>query len=85
MSEEKQLGEVIHYYNRIQVAVLRLTGGLKQGQRLHLRGAHTDFEQQAASLQVNHAEVTEATVGTEVAVKVDQAVRPGDGVFLVEG
>ena len=85
MSEGEKLGEVIHYYNRIQVAVVRLRRGLKQGQRLHFRGAHTDFEQQAASLQVDHAEVTEATAGTEVAVKVDQAVRRGDGLFLVEG
>lgn len=85
MSEGEQLGEVIHYYNRIQVAVLRLTRGLKQGQRLRFHGAHTEFEQQAASLQVNHAEVTEAKAGTEVAVKVDQAVKRGDGVFLVGG
>ena len=85
MSEGEQLGEVIHYYSRIQVAVVRVRRGLRQGQRLRFRGAHTDFEQQAASLQVNHAEVTEAKAGTEVAVKVDQAVRRGDGLFLVEG
>lgn len=85
MSEAKPLGEVIHYYNRIQVAVLRLKGGLKQGQRVRFHGAHTDFEQSAASLQVDHVEVTEAKAGSEVAVKVDQTVRQGDGVFLVEG
>ncbi len=81
MSEAERLGEVIHYYGRIQVAVLRLKRGIKQGQRLHFHGAHTDFEQAAASLQVDHASVTEAAAGSEVAVKVEQAVREGDGVF----
>jgi hypothetical protein len=84
MSEGERLGEVIHYYDKVQVAVLRLTRGVKLGDRMHFRGAHTDFEQQADSLQVDHAAVTQAGAGSEVAVKVDQRVRKGDEVFRVE-
>ncbi len=85
MPEGERLGEVIHYYDRVQVAVLRLTRGMKQGQRLHFLGAHTDFEQIAGSLQVDHQPVAEAPAKSEVAVKVDQRVRRGDGVFRIEG
>lgn len=85
MSEGERVGVVIHYFDKVQVAVLRLSSGLRQGDRLHFHGAHTDFEQAAASLQVDHAAVTEAGAGTEVAVKVDQRVRRGDGVFRAEG
>jgi hypothetical protein len=83
MTEGERLGEVIHYFDKVQVAVLRLSRGLKQGDRLHFHGAHTDFEQTAASLQVDHVAVTEAAAGSEVAVRVDQRVRRGDGVFGV--
>ena len=83
MAEGERLGEVIHYFDHVQVAVLRLTRGLKQGGRLHFLGAHTDFEQVADSLQVEHQPVTEAAAGGEVAVKVDQRVRKGDRVFRI--
>jgi len=81
MAEGGRIGEVSHYFDRVQVAVLRLTRGVRQGQRVHFRGAHTDFEQELASLQVEHQPVTEAAAGSEVAVKVAQKVRRGDGVF----
>jgi putative protease len=80
MPDEERLGEVIHYYDRVQVAVLRLTRGLRQGERVRFHGAHTDFEQVVGSMQVEHAAVTEAAAGTEVAVKVEQRCRPGDTV-----
>ena len=85
MPDGERLGEVIHYYDHVHVAVLRLARGLKQGERLHFRGAHTDFEQSAGSLQVDHQPVTEAPARTEVAVKVDQRVRRGDAVFRTDG
>jgi hypothetical protein len=84
MPDGERLGEVIHYYDHVQVAVLRLASGLKQGERLHFRGAHTDFEQSAESLQVDHQPVTEAPARAEVAVKVDQRVRRGDAVFRID-
>jgi hypothetical protein len=83
MAEGERLGEVIHYYDHVQVAVLRLTRALKQGERLHFHGAHTDFEQEAASLQVEHQAVDHAAAGSEVAVKVTERVRRGDDVFRV--
>jgi hypothetical protein len=81
MAEGDRVGEVIHYYDHIQVAVLRLARGIRQGQRVHFHGAHTDFEQELDSLQVEHQAVAQAAGGTEVAVKVTQKVRRGDEVF----
>ncbi len=81
MAEGDRIGEVIHYFDRIQVAVLRLARGVREGQRVHFRGAHTDFEQELTSLQVEHQAVTAAAAGSEVAVKVAQKVRRGDELF----
>ncbi|HET7010371.1 MAG TPA: hypothetical protein VFI11_06315 [Anaerolineales bacterium] len=83
MADGERLGEVVHYFDHVQVAVVRLSRALKQGQRLHFHGAHTDFEQVAASLQVDHKPVDGAAPGSEVAVKVDQRARRGDDVFEV--
>jgi hypothetical protein len=81
MAEGDRVGEVIHYYDHIQVAVLRLARGIRQGQLVHFHGAHTDFEQVLDSLQVEHKAVAQAAGGTEVAVKVAQKVRRGDEVL----
>ena len=83
MAEGVRIGEVIHFYNRIQVAVLRLSEPIKLGDKLHFLGAHTDFLQEICSMQIEHQPIEEAEAGSEVAVKVDQRVRRGDSVFLL--
>ncbi len=81
MAEGVRIGEVIHFYNKIQVAVLRISEPIKLGDRLHFLGAHTDFLQEVRSMQIEHQPIEEAEAGSEVAVKVDQRVRRGDSVF----
>lgn len=83
MAEGVRIGEVIHFYNKIQVAVLRISEPIKLGDRLHFLGAHTDFLQEIRSMQIEHQPIEEAEAGSEVAVKVDQRVRRGDSVFLL--
>lgn len=80
---EQPLGTITHYFAKPEVGVIKLTGGLQVGDTLHFRGHSTDFQQQLTSMQVEHANVEAAAAGSEVAVKVDQRVRPGDEVFKV--
>jgi hypothetical protein len=84
MGMEKSIGEVIHYYGKISVAVLELSGDLHVGDRVHFRGRHTDFEQTIDSMQIEHEVVTEVEGGGEVAVKVADRVRTGDQIFLMD-
>ena len=78
-----RIGEVTHFYDRLSVAVLKLTEPIRVGDMLHLLGHHTDFRQKVESLQIEHQAVTEARPGQDVAVKVAQKVHPGDSVFKV--
>ena len=55
------------------------------GDSVNIVGKHTDFQQTVTSMQVEHEDVEEGQPGQEVAVKVDDRVRPGDEVFRVEG
>jgi hypothetical protein len=81
MEQGERLGKVVHFYGRIGVAVLGLDAELKVGDRVRFMGRHTDFEQEVNSMQIEHQNVERAAAGGEVAVKVDQPVRPGDAVL----
>ena len=83
MSNGERIGEVIHYYGKINVAVLRLSQSLKIGDSVHFLGRNTDFQQEITSMEIEHQAVTEVKAKKEVAVKVEQRVRRGDTVFRI--
>ena len=76
-----RVGKVTHYYNRISVAVLELSGELKVGETIHILGRITDFDQRVGSMEIEHQKIQSAGPGTEVALKVIDTVRKGDIVF----
>ncbi len=80
---EPSIGQVIHYYNKIGVAVLWLTSELKIHDTIQILGHSTDFIQKVRSLERDHHKILSAAPGTEVALQVDEPVRPGDRVYLV--
>lgn len=81
---ETLIGKVIHYYNRISVAVVDLSAELKIGDTILFLGHTTDFTQEVTSLEIEHQKVLSAGPGAEVAVKVDEEVRQGDLVYQVQ-
>jgi hypothetical protein len=83
MAEGVRAGEVTHFFNEIEVAVLRLIHELAVGDEIHFQGSHTDFRQTIDSMEIDHQSVETCAAGGEVAVKVDERVRPGDSVFLL--
>jgi selenocysteine-specific translation elongation factor len=78
-----QIGEITHYFNRIGVAVVSLTGDIRVGDVVHILGRLTDFQQQVTSLQIEHQSIQEAGAGQEVAIKVSRPVRPRDKVYRI--
>ncbi len=82
--EEKLIGKITHYFTNIGVAVLEITKGkLKAGDKVHIKGATSDFEQNIDSMQIEHENVEIAKKGDAIGVKVDQQVREGDEVYLI--
>jgi len=78
-----RIGDVIHFYDRISVAVIQLTGPIRLGDTVHFLGRSTDFQQAVASMQIEHQSIEEADAGQEVAMKVTSQVRPRDKVFKI--
>jgi putative protease len=80
---EKHIGQVTHYFKRIGVAVLDLSGGLQVGDVVHIQGRTTDFTQAVESMEIEHQRVQSVGPGADVALKVIEHVRKGDGVYKV--
>ena len=79
------IGMVTHYFDRISVAVIVLSGPVRLGETVQLLGRMTEFEQQVGSLQIDHEYINEAEAGQEVALKVIERVRPKDVVYVQRG
>ena len=78
---EKHIGTVTHYYSRLSVAVLNLTDEIRLGDEIRIKGHTTDLVMSVASLEVDHRKIESAGTEMEVALKVDDRVRAGDGVY----
>ena len=78
---EKRIGTVTHYFTRLSVAVLELTDEIHLGDEIRIHGHITDLVMSVASLEVDHRKIESADTGMEVALKVNEHVRAGDGVY----
>ncbi|MBN1544803.1 hypothetical protein JW898_05080 [Candidatus Woesearchaeota archaeon] len=77
---EKEIGKVTHFFDRISVAVLRLTDGLKVGEKIRIE-ASEPFVQTVTSMQVEHKPINEAKAGDDVGMKTDKPCKEGDKVI----
>lgn len=79
-----KVGRVTHFYDKIGVAVVELTGNLKVGDKIKfVRGGENLFGQSVSSMQVEHENIEEAKKGNTVGLKVDGEVKDGAEVFKV--
>jgi len=81
MADEQRIGKVVHFFNKISVAVVALEADLKVGDKVHFLGPKTDFVQEIGSMHIENQPVTDVMAGKEVAIKVDQPARKGDALL----
>ncbi len=79
--EGEKIGVISHFFGQIGVAAIDLTGSLKVGDRIKIKGVTTDFEQVVDSMQIDRKEVGKAGKGDSIGIKVGEKVRVGDGVY----
>ena len=81
---ETPIGQVVHYYSHISVAVIKLKkGALQVGDVIHIKGHTSDFRQVVDSMQVEHQTVTRAAAGDDFGLKVSAHAREHDVVYRV--
>jgi len=83
LDEKKIVGQVVHYFDQIGVAVLELSKALKVGDQIRIVGGETDFVQTVDSMEVDHEKIEKAKAKQEIGMKVDQKVRPGYRVYKI--
>jgi len=83
MAVEEDIGQVNDFFARPVVAGIELTGTLKVGETVHIKGHTTDITMVVESMEVNNLKVKEASAGDQIGIKVTDRVRRGDRVYLV--
>lgn len=82
--EEKEIGKVIHYFDKAGVAVVRLSGAVKTGDTIKFKRTDDEFTETISSMQVDHKPVDAGESGDEVAIKISQKTKEGVHVYKVE-
>ena len=80
---EEVIGKVSDFFAHPVVAGIELTGTLKVGDTIHIKGHTSDMEFTVNSMQIDNANVNEAKAGDSIGVKVSERVRRGDIVYKV--
>lgn len=76
--EEKEIGIVTHYFDKISVGIIKLKAPLAISEHIHIKGKNTDFTQVISSMQYNHKDITLAERGLEIGIRVIQPVYEND-------
>lgn len=85
MSDEK-IGIITHYYDKINVAVLKLTkGSLKLGDSIKLTAKDgEEFTQEIGQMQIEKADVNMAKAGNLIGLKVDKEPKSNSPVLKIK-
>jgi translation elongation factor EF-1alpha len=79
-----EIGKVTHFFTKIRVAIVELTGVLSVGDQILIKGPTTNVEQKVDSMQIEHENVQEAKRGQSIGLKVNDHVRENDMVYKVK-
>jgi len=80
---EEVVGKISDFFARPVVAGIELTGKLKVGDTIRIKGHTTEMELTVSSMQINNVNVEEAKAGDNIGIKVSDRVRRGDTVYKV--
>ncbi len=82
--EGELVGEITHYFSRIQVIVIKmLKGTLRVGDDILIQGKATKFRQKIKSLQIESVDVKAVRKGELAGLKVSKKAKEGDKVYKI--
>ena len=84
LMDKTPIGKVMHYYDKIGVAIVELSAPLNKGDKISIeREGAEPFEQTVESMQVEHKSVLKAKKGDAIGLKVVQPAKEGAKVFKI--
>ena len=85
-STEKKhfVGKVVHYFDKVNVAAIKLVSELKVGDKISIIGNTTGIiNSKVDSIEVKNKKVEKAGKGNEIGIKVPEKVRKNDEVYII--
>lgn len=80
---EEEVGKVSDFFAHPVVAGIELTGTVKVGDKIHIKGHTTDMELVVDSMQIDNVNVQEARAGDSIGIKITDRARRGDTIYKV--
>lgn len=77
----KKIGKVVHYYDKIGVAIIDLNDGLKLGDTVTFKKGDEEKTETVESIQIERATVESAKKGDVVGIKVHEPLKEGTEVY----
>jgi len=79
-----KVGIVNHYFDKIGVAIVELSGTLSVGEKIKfVKNGEDLFSQVVESIQVEHKKVDSASSGDVVGLKTNEAIKEGTEIFKI--
>jgi putative protease len=76
-----EIGNVVHFFSKISVAVVELMLPLSVGDRILVKGPSTDFEQIVESMQIEGKSLQRVEGGQSIGLKLVQPAKEKDVVY----
>jgi hypothetical protein len=83
-AKQKVLGKVIHFYDKISVAIVKLIAPVSVGDTVSFRRGDFTHTQIVRSMQVDHEQVLKAKKGDVIGMQVSQYIAEGALVVPVK-
>jgi len=80
---EVEIGKVTDFFAKPVVAGIELSGMLRIGDKIHIKGGSTDMELAVESMQIERVNISEGKPGDLIGIKVPDRVRRGDKVYKI--
>ena len=80
----QEVGKVLHFFGRINVAIIEVTDTISVGDKIAIKGPTTDIEQVVDSMEIEHIKVNQATMGQSIGIKVMDQIRENDTVYKTD-
>lgn len=75
------IGSVDHFYDKLGVAAIKLTGSLKVGDMIEVEDEDFAIRQRVDSMQIDRQDVAEAQDGDDVGIRLRARVSAGSAVY----
>ena len=83
-SEGKKIGVVSHYFKHVKAAAIKVSAGLKVGDKIEIVGGEKRVEMKVDSMEMDREKIEKAKKGDEIGILVSEDVHVGYRVYKLK-